>query len=182
MGGVAGATLAPTGHRLGRRGTGLGGEGAAEPDLPSGHPSSPFFLFLPALSRFKLRGWEAAPREPGFARMPWPPGCERDAEPGCQLLLNLVFFTVVQVLGGRKQGGHPQQPRCSKEAPELGDPAPAHGEQVSAARGWGAAAPAGLAWELSAWDHTIVWICVCVCERERERDRERKDACAYTRV
>lgn len=62
MGGVAGATLASTGHRLGRRGTGQGGEGAEGPDLPSGHPSSPFFLFLPALSRFKLRDWEAAPQ------------------------------------------------------------------------------------------------------------------------
>ena len=85
----------------------------------------------------------------------------------------------MQVLGGRKQGGHPQQPRCSEDPPELGDPTPAHGEQVPAARGWGAAAHAGLAWELSAWDHTIVWICVCVRERGRERMRVHTRACNY---
>lgn len=177
MAGIGGATLAAARHRLGRRGTGQGGEGAAAPDLPSGFPSvtralpaGPRFPFLPAPSLFANSGvWELR-REPGRARMSRPLGCDREAEPASQLLPNLVCFPAVQVFGGGKQGGHPRHPRRAEDAREPADPAPAHHEQVPAAPGGrkegaprprlgdGARLHQGARFELSGWDHTIEWI------------------------
>lgn len=100
---MAGATLVldwtPTradGNRPGWRGELRAGPAVGSPEL-----SLLFSSSLPALSRYKP-GLGSCAASQGALGCPGRLAARCDAEPGCQLL-NLVFFTVVQVLGGRNR-------------------------------------------------------------------------------